>query len=782
MYQIKQHFRFLYRQKFFTLINLAGLATAMATALLIFFWVQDEFSIDKFHEKDDRLYQVMSLQTYESGNAVSNGTPGLLGATLKEDFPDIQYSTTTTWIWSVLLSHENTSLREEGYHAGKDFFHIFSYPLLMGDPNTVLNDPTSICISRDLAEKFFGNVENAMGKTIRYAEDRNFTVSGIFENISEKSTYVFDFVLPLQDFLDRATWATDWANTGPPTYVVLQEGADAQATSEKIAGYVKSKVADSNNELFLKKYSDQYLRGRYTNGVPDGGRIDYVRLFSSIAIFIMVIACINFMNLSTARASKRAQEVGIRKAIGAGRGRLIRQYIGESALISFVAMFFSFLLVLILLAPFNKITGKSIELSLTPELIFMSVATMLVTGILAGSYPAFYLSHFRPIQVIKSEIKNSVGEIWARKGLVVFQFTITIMLIVGVFVIQRQTEYLNNKPLGYNRDNVILFSQDGDIYNRSETFFSELRKLPGVVQAGGTSHSLLGQVSSNPGVNWDGRAPEERVVFERFFVDYDFYETMEFQMAKGRWFDRKYASDSSKIIINEAALAIMGLSAEEVIGKQIQLAENFQFEVIGVLQDFHFRSLHDPVGPAYFRMASTGNVAARLEAGREKEALAEIKALYQKFAPGFIFDYAFLDSSYQALYESEQRVSTLSSYFALFAILISCLGLFGLATFTAERRFKEIGIRKVLGASVPGIVTLLSKDFIKLVAVAFVIATPVAYYFMNDWLQNFAYQISLQWWIFALAGVAAILIAFLTVSFQSVRAALANPINSLRNE
>ncbi|MEL6944515.1 MAG: FtsX-like permease family protein, partial [Bacteroidota bacterium] len=339
-----------------------------------------------------------------------------------------------------------------------------------------------------------------------------------------------------------------------------------------------------------------------------------------------------------------------------------------------------------------------------------------------------------------------------------------------------------NKPLGYNRDNVILFSQDGDIFNRSETFFNELRNIPGVVHTGGTSHSLLGQVSSNPGVGWEGKAPEQRVVFERFFVDHDFYETMEFQIAEGRWFDRKFATDTTKLVINEAAAKAMGFSSEEAIGQRVELWKNAPFEVIGVLQDFHYRSLHNLVAPAYFRIANTGNVAVRLAAGREEEALSGIQALYQKFAPGFIFDYAFLDNSYQALYESEQRVGTLSSYFAGFAILISCLGLFGLATFTAERRIKEIGIRKVLGASVTGIVALLSKDFIQLVFVAFIIATPIAYYFMNQWLQDFAYSIDIQWWVFALTGVVAISIAFLTVSFQSVKAAIANPIKALRNE
>ncbi|MEL6721112.1 MAG: ABC transporter permease, partial [Bacteroidota bacterium] len=618
MHQIKQHIRFLYRQKFFTSINLVGLTTAMATALLIFLWVQDERSIDKFHEKDDRLYQVMSLQTYEGEQSVSSGTPGLLGQSLKTEFPDIKYSATTTWIYPRLLSYENTFLRESGYHAGKDFFNIFTYPLLIGDPNTVLTDPRSICISRELANKFFGNVEEAVGKSIQINETQDFTVSGVFEDINDKSTYVFDYVLPLQSFLDEMAWANDWANSGPLTYVVLQEEANVQATSEKISGYVKTKVAESNAALFLKKYSDQYLQGRYTNGIADGGRIEYVRLFSVIAIFIMLIACINFMNLSTARASKRAQEVGIRKAIGAGRASLIRQYIGESVLISLIAMLLSLVLVFLLLTPFNAITGKNIVLALSPEMIAVSIATVLVTGMLAGSYPAFYLSHFRPIQVIKSEIKNSMGEIWARKGLVIFQFTITTMLIVGVVVIHRQTQYLNNKPLGYNRDNVILFSQDGDIFNRSETFFNELRNIPGVVHTGGTSHSLLGQVSSNPGVGWEGKAPEQRVVFERFFVDHDFYETMEFQIAEGRWFDRKFATDTTKLVINEAAAKAMGFSSEEAIGQRVELWKNAPFEVIGVLQDFHYRSLHNLVAPAYFRIANTGNVAVRLAAGREE--------------------------------------------------------------------------------------------------------------------------------------------------------------------
>ena len=769
-----------HRTQFF--INLIGLTTGLTCAFLIYLWVQDEYSIDKFHENDDQLYQVMKMEVYNNEKTISPATPGLLGESLRADFPEVKYSAATTWIRPTLLSYENTFVREKGYHAGKDFFNIFSYPLLIGDRNTVLKDRTSICISRKLATIFYGSVENAIGQTLQYGEEQQFTVTGVFENISKNSTYVFDYVLPLQDFLDQASWANDWANTGPPTYVVLQEGTDPQVTSNKITDYLKTKVAESKTDLFLKKYSDQYLYSRYTNGVPDGGRIDYVRLFSVIGIFIIVIACINFMNLSTAQASRRALEVGIRKAIGAGRGGLIGQYIGEAVLTAFISMLLCFVFVFVLLVPFNEITGKSIILSFTPELIIVSILTVMITGILAGSYPAFYLSHFLPIQVLKNRISNSVGEIWARKGLVIFQFALTVMLIVGVVVIHRQTQYLNNKHLGYERDNVVFFQQDGGIFNRKETFFNELRDLPGVVSAGGTNHELLGRYSSNPGVEWEGKETDEKILFERFWVDYDFYETMGFKLAQGRWFSKDYSTDSSKIIINEAAAKAMGFSPEVAIGKNIALWDGFNFEVVGILKDFHYMSLHESVNPAYFRLEETNNVAARLEAGKEKEALEGIEALYKTYAPGFIFDYNFLDKSYQALYESEQRVGTLSSLFAGIAIIISCLGLFGLAAFTAERRTKEIGIRKVLGASVTSVVMLLSRDFIRLVLIAIVIALPLSYLFMQEWLTQFAYTIDLSIWIFLSAALTALVIAWLTVSMQTFKAANINPAECIKDE
>lgn len=782
MYYLKITLRNFLKYKSSSLINLIGLTLGLTCALFIYLWVQDEYAIDAFHEQDDLLFQVMASHKYANEVSVSNDTPGLLGQALKTDFPDIQYSVTTTWISNDQLSYEENSLKQDGYHVGKDFFNVFSYPLLIGDPNTVLNNRTSICISKNLANKLFGGIENAIGKTIQWRQDGDFTVSGVFENITKKSTSKFDFVLPLQDFLDRAQWANNWANSGLNTYVLLEDGVNHEVTTDKISGYIKTKQADTHNTLFLKKYSEQYLNGKYTNGVPDGGRIEYVRLFSIIAIFILIIACINFMNLSTARASKHAKDVGIRKAIGAGRMRLILQYIGESLLITFIALLLSYALVTLLLTPFNNVTGKSIGFSISSQLMVISLITMFATGILAGAYPAFYLTHFNPVKVLKSGVKSSVGELWARKGLVIFQFTITIILIIGVVFVHRQTEYVTHKNLGYNQDNIILFGQDGNIYGQQETFLNELRNVPGVINAAGTSHKMLGEESSNFGIEWEGKISKERVNFERFFVDYDFYDTMKFEISKGRWFKRTFAADSTKLVVNETAVKAMGFTNQDVIGKRLKFGNDLYFEIIGVVKDFHFTSLHESVSPAYFRLFNTWNVAARIQAGREAEALSGIKNLYEEFAPGYVFDYQFMDKSYQSLYTSEKRVGTISSYFAVIAIVISCLGLFGLAGFTAERRFKEIGIRKVLGATNSGIVIMISKDFTQLVILSIIIAVPIAYLVMQKWLAQFAYKTDLSLWVFLFAGLISIVIAWLTVSFQAIKASRINPVKSLRSE
>lgn len=772
------------RHRFFTFINLIGLTAGLACALFIFLWVQDELNMNKFHEKDDRLFQVMEFQTYSDGKLTTVATPGILSESLKLDIPEIEYSATTSYVEKSLLSFEDKFLKAEGFHVGEDYFNMFTFPLMEGNPDEVLKDKTSIVLSRDLAIKFFGKVQEAVGKVLRYENNRNFTVTGVFENIPQNATERFDFVLPFKDYKTANEWVNYWGNNGPQTYVILKQGASLDLVNQKIRWYVKEKIAKEENttELFLKRFSEQYLYGNYTNGVPDGGRIDYVRLFSLIALIIMAIACINFMNLSTARASKRAQEVGIRKSLGGDRSTLIRQYIGESIVFSGVAMILAIGIVSAFLPQFNEITDKSIQMTMNIELISISILAVFVTGLLAGSYPAFYLTQFNPAAVLKGEIRNAAGEVWARKGLVIFQFTITIVLIVGVIVIERQTHYANTKNLGFDRDHVVTLNQDGPIEDKSDVFLAEMRKIPGVVNAAATSHTMLGRTRDTNNLQWRDKNPGSSILFENFGVDEAFQETLGIELLTGRWFSETFGSDTTKIVFNETAIKVMGFSPEEAIGENVKLWGKHDLQIIGVVKDFHFESIHAKVDPAFFRMSDTWRLAIRLQTGQELEAMNQIQALYEQFAPGFIFDPKFMDEGYQKLYNGEQRIGTLSSYFAGLAILISCLGLFGLAAFTAERRLKEIGIRKVLGASASQIVIMLSMDFTKQVLIAILFAMPVAYYFMNEWLESFAYTIDLSPWIFASAAILSLLIAWLTVGSHALRAAHINPSQCLKDE
>lgn len=781
-YYLKITIRSFLRHRISSAINLIGLTTGLASAFFIYLWVQDELQMNKFHEKDERLFRVMEFQNYSDEVFATNSTPGILAENMKLDFPEIEFAATTTWVNKNLLFSNEKYLKEEGFHVGEDFFEIFSYPLLIGDASQVLQDKTSICISQKLAKKFFGDIEASIGKSIRYDDDRSFIVTGVFKDLPSNSTYQFEYVLPYEDYKSKNDWVTSWGNNGPSTFIVLRADADPEEVNKKIIDYVKIKNTEdeSHVELFLKKYSEQYLYGKYTNKVQDGGRIEYVRLFSAIAIFVLVIACINFMNLSTARASKRAQEVGVRKAIGASRSTLITQYIGESILVSTLSMVLAFSIVVVLLPQFNEITDKKIQLLLSPQLALLSIGAVIITGVLAGSYPALYLTSFSPVKVLKGEIRSSRGELWARKGLVIFQFTITMILIVGVLVIRQQTHFAFTKNLGYDRENVVMFTQESGIRTKRDAFFTEVRKIPGVVSAAGTSHEMVYRMNNTSGLDWRDKDPDARMLFENISIDYEFAPTMGFSFTHGRNFSREYGADTTKILINEAGAKVMGF--ENPIGENVTLWEEHNYEIIGVIRDFHYQSIHSEVAPAFFRLGGTWSAAIRIAPGTEVETMFAIQNLYETFNPGFIFDYQFLDQSYQELYSSELRVGSLSSYFAGFAILISCLGLFGLASFTAERRLKEIGIRKVLGASVSNIVMMLSKDFTKLVLASIVFALPISWILMREWLDNFAYKIDLGWWIFGGSAILSLVIAWLTVSSQALRAANINPAKCLKDE
>jgi putative ABC transport system permease protein len=771
------------RAKSYFLINLIGLSTGLACTLLIYLWVRDEFRMNQFHAKDAQLFEVMEHQQYADEIMTTTSTPGILAESLKEEFPEVQYAVTTTWINKYTLSIKDHNVKAEGYHVGKDFFQVFSFLLLQGDPSQVLQDKLGMVISRDLAKKLFGSEENVIGKMVEFQHEKTFQVTGVFEGTPPNSSLQFDFVMSFEEFKDNNKWVLEWGNNGPSTFVVLKEGTDAKGFEAKIKDYIKTKEKDSHVTLFLQPYSARYLYGSFENGQQAGGRIEYVQLFSIIAVFILVIACINFMNLSTARASRKAKEVGIKKSIGAQRSSLIYQYISESMITALISFFVAWIVVWIFLPQFNLITGKKIALTFAdPELLLWFAGITLFTGLIAGSYPALYLSGFKPAAVLKGEMKGSLGELWARKGLVVFQFFLSVILIVSVMIIYKQIQFVQTKNLGYKKDHLIKFPVEGKIKANQKTFLNEIRRIPGVSSASVSSHGFLGRNNNTSGLEWEGKNPEDLILFENISVDYGMLETLGIELSEGRFFSEEFSTDTSKIIFNEAAIRVMQL--ENPVGQKIKLWGEHNLEIIGVVRDFHFQSLHDAVNPLFFRLnpENTWTVMVRLEGGKEKETLATLTQFYKNYNPGFTFDYKFQDQEYARQYESEQRVATLSGYFASMAILISCLGLFGLATFTAERRLKEIGIRKALGSSSTNIVLLLSSDFTKMVLLSIAIGIPVSYLLLDYWLQRFAFHIELEAGYFIAAGLIALIIAWLTVASQAIRAAGVNPVKCLRNE
>lgn len=768
------------------IINLIGLSTGLASALLIYLWVNDELHMDKFHEKDSLLYRVMENLNESAGGKTIIESSGPVEVALKADMPEVEYTAALappTWprFDRFVLSANERITRATGQYAGKDYFNIFSYKLIHGDANRVLADKNSIVISEDLAIKLFNTKHDIVGKAIEFQHDRELLVSGVFENIPSSSSTQFDFVLPFEIFEEIAPWSREWNSIGPHIFVVLREGTDVKAFNKKIANLIAEKTNGDigRGTIFLAPYSDHYLYGNYENGVQTGGRIEYVRLFSVIALFILVIACINFMNLSTAKAAARNKEVGVKKALGAGRKRLIIQYMSESMLMTFLSLITAVAIVGLVLPQFNLITGK--ELTLRPDagLVLSLIGIALFTSLIAGSYPSLYLSGFNPVTVLKGKLNSSVGEVWARKGLVTFQFTLSIILIVSVLVVYKQVDFVQRHNLGYDKDNVIYFDVEGRVKGNHETFLSEIKKIPGIQNATSSTHDMTGH-NWSAGIGWEGKGPDENVQAQIMAVNADFLETLGMEMKEGRFFSRDFRSDSAKIIFNEAAIKAMGL--KDPIGKKAQNSE-----ILGVVKDFHFESFHVDVQPQLFilhrgKFAPPNYIMARIQRGREAETLERLDKFYKSYNLGFPFEYKFLDEDYQRQYISEQRVSTLSRYFAGLAIVISCLGLFGLAAFTAQRRLKEIGIRKILGSTDFGIVRLLSGDFTKIVLAAITVALPVSYLIARKWLDEFAYRIDLEWWFFVGSGVLALLIAWFTVGLQTIRAARVNPTQCIKDE
>lgn len=771
-----------FRSTFF--INLIGLSTGLACTLLIYLWVNDEWNVDKFHKNDRRLFQIMGNQENEGKIHTLSASPKQLGELLRNEIPEVEKTATVTppnWFPKFTLNAGQEPLKGVGKFASQDFFQLFSYEFVQGDQNRALADKNAIVISEKLAQHLFGAGQIALGQTLKWEMaglNKQCIITGVFKNLPSQASEQFDFILSFESFLDIIGRGEDW-NPVFNTYVLLKEGAIPEQFNSKIADFIKRKNAGSKVTLFAKPYSENYLFAKYENGVQAGGRIEYVRLFSIIAGFILLLACINFMNLSTAKAAKRMKEVGVKKALGAGRSTLIMQHLGESAAMTLLAFVVAIVLVVLLLPAFNNLTGKQLGLVWDTKLWFGALGIALLTSLLAGSYPAFYLSGFKPIGVLKGQLSTSVAELLTRKGLVIFQFTVSILFLVSMLVIYQQIEFVQNKNLGYNKDNLLYFEMEGKAAANPEGFLSALRKIPGVESVSNMPGNLIsGPGGSQPNTLWKG----QRLAFQQVGMSFDMIETLGLEMRSGRSFSRDFSSDTAKLIFNEKAIELMGL-AEPVAGQVIEFNDR-KVEILGVVKNFHLQSLHEPIKPAVFRFDRlyAVTVMLRIAAGSEAKTLAALTQFYKDYNPGYVLDYTFLDQTYQAQYAAEKQVGLLSRYFGGLAVLISCLGLFGLAAFSAERRSKEIGIRKVLGASVASVLRLLSKDFVQLVLLAIVLALPLSWYLMKEWLNGFAYRIELQWWFFALAAVAALSVALLTLSTQAVKAALANPIESLRDE
>lgn len=793
-YYFKIFLRNIKRDKSSFAINIIGLSSGLACFFLIYLWATDELSFDKFHENKSRLYQVMLLDIDETGSEVFEDTPGLLAKALKEEMPEIEYAVSvipSNWFDSEgIISVDNKKLKVKEQYVGKDYFKIFSYNTIQGSSDRLYSGTKNVLISDKIAQQLFSVNDNIIGKTIDWERKRfenNFTdkyeIVGVFESPPENSTEQFDIVFSYDLFYQKMqNNLANWDNSNPYTFLTLHAGTNSKAFNEKIKRFLKTKSESSDDNLLLRPYADRYLYNSYKNGVIQGGRIVYVRLFSTIGFFILLIACINYVNLSTAQATKRLKEVGIKKSIGARRKNLIAQFLSESIFLAFFSFIIAIGIILILLPQFNGLTGKNLNLNSGEILVLMIFA--IITGVFSGSYPAFYISKFKPIQILKGKFPKSVGESFTRKGLVIFQFCISVILIVSVWGIYKQLELLQTKNLGYNNSNVICFKSEGEIEKNINSFLNEVKKIPGVVNATNSAHNLTNDYGRTTSITYNEWNLNRENSLANMSVNFDFFETLGVQIKEGRSFSHELTNETSKLIFNESAIKLMGIN--NPIGKYVKYGGR-DVEIIGVVRDFNFESLYNDIKPSFYRLMPSDNnygenIFVKVNSGDVKSTISNIQGLYTKFNAGLSLEFSFLDNDYQKLYDAERRISILSKYFASLAIIISCLGLFGLSTYTIRNRTKEIGIRKVHGSTAFNIVNLLTASFTRLVFISLIISLPLSFLIIKIWLNNFAYRIDLNLWMFLTTGFLTLIIAWITVGMQSLKAANMNPAVSLKDE
>jgi putative ABC transport system permease protein len=776
--------RNLLRNKSFSFLNITGLSIGIASTILILLWIVYEVGYDKFHEKKERIYEVYNSDKNDGKIGVWNTTPKVMAKSIQQDYPEIEMTVRVNWANPFLFTVGEKKLKATGNLVDSGFLKMFSYPLLKGNASTVFKEVNSVVITESLAKKLFDG-EDAMGKIVKIDNADNFTVTGILKDLPSNTTFEFEYLISWA-YLRQKGWDDEnWGNNSTTTYALLKEGASLPNTNEKLKTLRKKYDKESPlMETFLYPFSRSYLYSNFENGKESGGRIEIIRMFGIIAAFILLIACINFMNLSTARSEKRAKEVGIRKVVGAEKKSLIGQFLGESILISFIACVLAIAIVWFSLPSFNDLIEKKLTLNFSSVWFWVSgMLIILVTGVLAGSYPALYLSAFKPVAVLKGTFKKVNTLITPRKILVVLQFSFAIMLIIATIVVRQQLQNAQERQTGYAKNNLVFYFMEGDAEKKYPLIKEEILSSGAASSVTKTSAPVTEGWSNTWDFQWQGKAENDKTIINRYCADDAVAKTIGFSIVQGRDFDlAKYPTDSTAVIINEAALKHMKL--KEPIGQTIK-DNGIDWHIVGVIKDFVLRSPYQPIEPLVIEGSKGWFNIIHMKLNDKNSTttnLATIETIFKKYNPEYPFEAKFADAEYARKFNNEKRTSKLAGLFAMLTIIISCLGLFGLTSYMAEARIKEIGIRKVLGASVAGITSLLSKEFMKLVLIAFVVAAPLAFWFMYKWLQDYPYRISIQWWVFAVAGGGAFLIAFVTVSFQAVKAALMNPVKSLRSE
>ncbi|MEP6949772.1 MAG: ABC transporter permease [Ginsengibacter sp.] len=800
---LKIALRNLWKNKAFSAINILGLATGLAVCLLIVLYVVDELSYDKYNINANRIYRINADIYFNNTEANMAVAPEPLAPALKRDYPVVEQIARLNYQGDILVKKDNHNVQDHhSVFADSTFFSVFTIPMIAGNALTALKEPNSIVIDETTARKYF-NSTDVLGKTLYVDNSTNCKITGVIKDIPKQSHFHFSFIRP------RGKDNESWLSNNAYTYILVKPGVGqaqmqhyvdatvnnylAKALQEQLHASLKDLQGKGNHFIYsLMPVTDIHLHSDKSYEFEAGGNITYVYIFSMIAIFILLIACVNFMNLSTARSANRAKEVGIRKVAGSSRSHLITQFLTESVLLSFFSLLLAILLAVLLMPLFNQLAGKEMYVStlFSTWLFPVMIVLVLVVGCIAGSYPAFYLSSFQPIQVLKGKVANGFKNSWLRSGLVVFQFSISIMLIIGTIVIYNQLNYIRDKKVGYNRDQVLVLHNAYNLNEQIKTFRNELLNIPGVSGA-----TISGDLPTSPNFDNEGWFRDagfdatKTVIFTNFYVDENYIPTLGMEMEKGRNFSKEFPSDSTGVILNEAAVKLLGFKDPL---KETLYRPNFSqsgpltaiaYHIVGIVKDFNFSSMHQTVGPLIIQLGDNrGSIALRVNSGNIPSIINSAESKWKNMAPGQPFNYSFMDADFNNIYIAEQQTGKLFITFAVFAIFIGCLGLFGLVTYAAEQRTKEIGVRKVLGASVSGIVAMLSKDFAKLVLVASLIAFPVAWWAMNEWLKSFAYRIHISWWVFLIAGVTAIMIALITVSFQAIKAAVANPVKSLRTE